>query len=409
MNIRNELQTMSITDLKSVCRELGVSCPNSKEDVIKRLLDPLKRGYKMNMDSESENLIHNIDIGYLEKIQDLIDNGLDINKPYNDKLPLVVAVVLNKVDIVRLLIDKGADVNIRSDDNLTPIMYTDNKKIAELLIDNGADVNARDDEGQTALMQTENLKVAQLLIDNGANINEIDNEHQTAIFINVRNDKTQMVRLLIDNGADIHIRDENDETILSYAENPDIAQLLIDNGADVNETNRSGKTALYFNSKYANIDMVNLLLSNGATISVEYIDGNIKIPVFIVIKKHIRDIESLLKIKLSRKPKKRRKQIQSNKEFKQKMIVLKEIEKILKNHYLNLLLDQFKKSYEIKELELILLRIKNFVKEYGSVNTFRNKFILLIKSRKDSLKLSDKYNWNRKIAGLVGEILRLSK
>ena len=185
MNIRNELQKMSISDLKSVCRELGVLCPTSKNSIIKKLLDPLKRGYKMNMDSESENLIHNIDIGYLEKIQDLIDNGLDINKPYNDKLPLVVAVVLNKVDIVRLLIDKGADVNIRSDDNLTPIMYTDNKKIAELLIDNGADVNARDDEGQTALMQTENLKVAQLLIDNGANINEIDNEHQTAIFINV--------------------------------------------------------------------------------------------------------------------------------------------------------------------------------------------------------------------------------
>ena len=409
MNIRNELQKMSITDLKSVCRELGVLCPMSKNSIIKKLLDLLKRGYKMNMDSESENLIHNIDIGYLEKIQDLIDNGLDINKPYNDKLPLVVAIALNKVDIVRLLIDKGADVNIRSDDNLTPIMYTDNKKIAELLIENGANVNARDDEGQTALMQTENLKVAQLLIDNGVDVNEIDNEHQTAIFINVRNDKTQMVRLLIDNGADIRIRDENDETILSYAENPDIAQLLIDNGADVNETNRSGKTALYFNSKYANIDMVNLLLSNGATISVEYIDGNIKIPVFIVIKKHIRDIESLLKIKLSRNPKKRRKQIQSNKKFKQKMIVLKEIEKILKNHYLNLLLDQFKQSGKIKELELILLRIKNFVKEYGSVNTFRNKFKLLIKSRKDSLKLSDEYNWNRKIARLVGEILRLSK
>ena len=167
--------------------------------------------------------------------------------------------------------------------------------------------------------------------------------------------------------------------------------------------------ALYFNSKYGNIDMINLLLNNGATISVEYIDGNIKIPVFIVIRDHIRDIESLLALKYSRNPKKRREQIQSNKKFKQKMIVLKEIEKILKNHYLNLLLDEWEEEYEIENLRLILLRMKHIIKEYGSVETFRDKFKLLIKNRKDSLKLSDEYNWNREIAKLVGEILQLSK
>ena len=417
MNLKAELQKMSIPDLRDVCRELGISCPTSKNSIIKRLLDPLKNGYKMNRNINMnrnrnmyfENLLHNIDIGYIEKVKDYIDNGLDINKTYDDKLPLIVAVVLNKVDIVRLLIDNGANVNIRSDENLTPIIYTDNYEIAQLLIDNGANVNAIDNDGQTALMQTENLEVAQLLIDNGADINKQDNEDQTAIFINVRDNNIQMVKLLIDNGADIHIRDEDNETSLMYSENTDIAQLLIDNGANVNDANKKNKTALYFNSRYGNIDMVNLLLSNGATISVEYIDGNIKIPVFVVIRDHIRHIELLLKSKYSRNPKKRRKQIQNNKKIKRKMIVLKEIEKILKNHYLNILLDKWKKSGKIKELELILLRIKNFIKKYGSVNTFRNKFKLLIKTRKDRLKLSDEYNWNRQIAKLVGEILRLSK
>lgn len=406
MNLKKELDNMNLSDLRFVCRELKVLCPKTKSGIIKKLLDPLKNRYKMNASMFFDNLLHNIDIGYIEKIKDLINNGLDVNEKYDGKLPLVVAVVSNKVDIVRLLIENGANVNIRSDVNLTPIMYTDNEEIAQLLIDNGANINARDDEGQTALMQTENLKVAQLLINNGANINETDNEHQTAIFINVRNNKTQMVRLLIDNGADIHIKDDNYETILSYAENTDIAQLLIDNG--VASKSVLGR-ALYFNSKYGNIDMVNLLLNNGATISVEYIDGNIKIPVFIVIRDHIRDIESLLALKYSRNPKKRREQVQSNKKFKQKMIVLKEIEKILKNHYLNLLLDEWEEEYEIENLRLILLRMKHIIKEYGSVETFRDKFKLLIKNRKDSLKLSDEYNWNREIAKLVGEILQLSK
>ena len=45
MNIKRELQKMSISDLRSICRELGVSCPNSKSGIIKRLLLPLKKKY----------------------------------------------------------------------------------------------------------------------------------------------------------------------------------------------------------------------------------------------------------------------------------------------------------------------------------------------------------------------------
>ena len=48
MNIKSELQKMSVTDLRSICRELGVSCPMSKENIIKRLLDPLKMEYRMH-------------------------------------------------------------------------------------------------------------------------------------------------------------------------------------------------------------------------------------------------------------------------------------------------------------------------------------------------------------------------
>ena len=48
MNLKSELQTMNITDLKGICRELGIKCPTSKSDIIKRLLNPLKQTYKSN-------------------------------------------------------------------------------------------------------------------------------------------------------------------------------------------------------------------------------------------------------------------------------------------------------------------------------------------------------------------------
>ena len=48
MNLKRELQKMSITDLKAVCRDLSVSCSKSKRGIVKRLLEPLKRGYKLH-------------------------------------------------------------------------------------------------------------------------------------------------------------------------------------------------------------------------------------------------------------------------------------------------------------------------------------------------------------------------
>ena len=48
MNLKSELQKMNTTDLKSICRELGIKYPSSRSDIIKRLLKPLKQTYNLN-------------------------------------------------------------------------------------------------------------------------------------------------------------------------------------------------------------------------------------------------------------------------------------------------------------------------------------------------------------------------
>tara|TARA_B100002019_G_C21242881_1_gene586551 strand:- start:390 stop:992 length:603 start_codon:yes stop_codon:yes gene_type:complete len=47
MNLKEELQKMNIRDLRFVCKDLGISCPTSKSSIIKRLLNPLSKKYKM--------------------------------------------------------------------------------------------------------------------------------------------------------------------------------------------------------------------------------------------------------------------------------------------------------------------------------------------------------------------------
>ena len=49
MNLKSELQKMNTSDLKGICRELGIKCPTSKSDIIKRLLNPLKQTYNWNL------------------------------------------------------------------------------------------------------------------------------------------------------------------------------------------------------------------------------------------------------------------------------------------------------------------------------------------------------------------------
>jgi len=54
--------------------------------------------------------------------------------------------------MVKLLIDRGADINFKDKNGKTLLHYTSNVKLCELLIEHGADVNITDNIGRTPLM-----------------------------------------------------------------------------------------------------------------------------------------------------------------------------------------------------------------------------------------------------------------
>ncbi|MEQ8224198.1 MAG: ankyrin repeat domain-containing protein, partial [Candidatus Eremiobacterota bacterium] len=91
-----------------------------------------------------------------------IKNDLDINKEnvnarlVQDWTPLTVAVYCQNIKACKLLIDKGADVNLAQDGGMTPLDLAacyGLKDIAELLIEHGADINMKDNKiGWSSLM-----------------------------------------------------------------------------------------------------------------------------------------------------------------------------------------------------------------------------------------------------------------
>ena len=67
--------------------------------------------------------------------------------------PLVDAALYGDAEAVRLLLESGADPNLRSAGNSTALMFAvDDAEKTRLLLERAADPNARSDEGRTALM-----------------------------------------------------------------------------------------------------------------------------------------------------------------------------------------------------------------------------------------------------------------
>ena len=140
--------------------------------------------------------------------------------------PISLAIVFDLVDVVKLLIDAGADVDDPGDDDelTTPLNYAvqhDKTEIARLLIDAGANVNTKDDDGRSPLHYAVGegySEIVQLLVNAGANVNARDNERKTPLHLAAGfGGNLEIVRLLVNAGADIELVDRDALDAAYYA------------------------------------------------------------------------------------------------------------------------------------------------------------------------------------------------
>jgi len=99
--------------------------------------------------------------GNIEVVKILIDNGANPNIASNNRFkvtPLHSACAISNYVIAEILIKNGADVNAKQMQNVTPLhsaAHNGHAKLVKLLIDNGADINSKMDNGQTPLFMAE--------------------------------------------------------------------------------------------------------------------------------------------------------------------------------------------------------------------------------------------------------------
>lgn len=94
-----------------------------------------------------------------------------------------------------------------------------------------------------------------------------------AALLNQR--EKEILELLIRFGARI---DEGYESAIFYAlENYENTNFLIQNGVNVNQANAFGKTPLFYAIEFNRLDIIKLLLDNGANVNQKYINNNEKL------------------------------------------------------------------------------------------------------------------------------------
>ena len=142
----------------------------------------------------------------------LVKHGADVNARSNDTLtPLMLASKLcNNKGMVSLLVEHGADMNLQDRNGETAIHFTiDNHddcyyfgddNVLKFLVENGADVNARTTENCTPLMRA-SFKgcygVLNFLVEHGADIDLQDKHGDTALHYAVRGKDIDVVRRLL--------------------------------------------------------------------------------------------------------------------------------------------------------------------------------------------------------------------
>jgi uncharacterized protein len=122
------------------------------------------------------------------------------------------------------------------------------------LLDKGANVNARSNDGATVLIRYTNwcpnkVDIMQLLIERGANVNTYDKTGRTALMHAASDGREDIMRLLIANKADLNVKDNYGTTALMWAfagfhPRANSVRLLIESGADLSIRNNTGSTAL---------------------------------------------------------------------------------------------------------------------------------------------------------------------
>ena len=225
--------------------------------------------------------------GDLESARLLVAAGAVVNQQTEyGWTPLLTAVNNRNYSLAQFLVESGANVNLANKGGWTPLyLATDNRNIEggdypvpkadldhlqliELLLQKGADANLRVKDNTL----TRTIFTMQWFFEDGA----------TPFVRAAQSSDTALMALLLKHGADPKITTRSGDSALTAAggigwvdgvtyerstqQNVEAVRMLLDLGLDANHANNEGRTALMGAALKGRPDVIRLLVARGATL-----------------------------------------------------------------------------------------------------------------------------------------------
>ncbi len=221
--------------------------------------------------------------GDVEIVKTLLEKGADVNFGSMFGSPLTFAAFEGQADVMRLLLEKGADVAAKRPDQMTVLMLAarnGNPEIIRELIARKANVAAVDNNNSTALSYAARAgksEAVRVLLEAGAKVDIADNEGWTPLMHAAVNGHADTAALLVKKGANLAARDKQGRTPLvlavSFGDHPEVVRLLVNAGAPVETKDAKGRTALALATRHGYTETAKVLREKGAKQIVAQISG----------------------------------------------------------------------------------------------------------------------------------------